>query len=81
MNLLETAELMRSECFKERFEAEYRQLEIRINGLERMLESYQEGTLKFTPKCSYNILHKQLVYMKGYKLVLEERASIENIEL
>lgn len=79
--LNETVPAMNSDDFKERFKAEYWQLKIRIDGLERTLYAYQQGTLKFTPKCSYNILHEQFVLMKGYLNVLKRRAAIEGIEL
>lgn len=80
-SLTETSVLMRSNDFKERFKAEYMQLKIRRNGLKKMLVSYADGTLNFTPKCSYDLLHSQLVYMDGYMDILEHRAKIENIEL
>jgi len=81
MKLLETVEMMNSSDFKERFRAEYFQLKIRKEGLANMLEKYKNGALSFTPKCSYELLHTQLVYMECYMNVLEERAKIENIEL
>ena len=81
MELQDTIELMNSDDFKDRFKAEYYQLKIRLEGLERMLKAYKEGTLDFKPNCSYDLLHEQLVYMKNYKRILEERAKIENIEL
>ena len=76
-----TAKRMNSKDFKERFKAEYKQLVIRAEGLSNMLEKMKNGTLEFTPKCSYEILNRQLEYMKDYKGVLEERASIEGINL
>ena len=81
MKLIDTVEMMNSENYKERFRAEYFQLDIRINGLSNMLEKYKEGTLAFTPSCSYEVLYTQLVHMKNYKRSLEERAKIENIIL
>lgn len=81
MNLNETIGMMNSPDFKERTRAEYYQLKIRTEKLEAMLEKYRNGTLDFTPNCSYDLLHTQLVYMKSYLRVLEERAKIENIEL
>ena len=76
-----TAKGMNSKDFKERFKAEYKQLVIRAEGLSNMLEKMKNGTLEFTPKCSYEILNRQLEYMKDYKGVLEERASIEGMNL
>ena len=81
MKLIDTVEMMNSENYKERFRAEYFQLDIRINGLSNMLKRYKEGTLTFTPSCSYEVLYAQLVHMENYKKSLEERAKIENIIL
>ena len=81
MKLQDTIELMNSEDFKDRARAEYYQLKIRHEGLSKMLKGYKKGTLNFTPNCSYELLHTQLVYMECYMNVLEERAKIENIEL
>lgn len=79
--LYDTAVLMKSNNFKERFQAEYIQLKIRYAGLKAMLEKYKAGALPFKPKCSYELLFTQLVYMENYMNVLEERAKVENIEL
>ena len=76
-----TSKGMNSKDFKDRFKAEYKQLTIRTEGLSNMLDKMKNGTLEFTPKCSYEILNRQLEYMKDYKGVLEERASIEGINL
>lgn len=81
MELKNTVDLMLGTDFKDRFKAEYYQLDNRIAGLQRMLEGYKNGTLNFTPNCSYEILRAQLIYMKFYRDILEERAKIENIEL
>lgn len=79
--LYDTALLMKRDDFKERFQAEYIQLKIRYNGLKAMLEKYKAGTLSFQPKCSYELLFTQLVYMENYMKVLEERAKVEGIIL
>lgn len=81
MKLQDTVDLMLGTDFKDRFKTEYYQLDNRIAGLQRMLKGYKEGTLNFTPNCSYEILYEQLVYMELYREILEERAKIENIEL
>lgn len=72
---------MLSNDYKERFKAEYYQDRNRTEGLERMLEVYKVGTLSFTPKCSYELLYEQLIYMRAKLKVLEERAFVENISL
>lgn len=79
MKLLDTVEMMNSSDFKDRFRAEYYQLQIRLNGLAQMLLKYD--SLDFKPKCSFDLLNGQLKAMELYMEYLEERAAIENIEL
>lgn len=81
MELERLIELMKSEDYKDRFRAEFYQLEDRIDKLSNMLEIYKAGTLNFTPSCSYELLSYQLQTMNAYKRVLEERAEIEGIEI
>lgn len=81
MKLADTAKMMNSDDFMVRFRAEYFQLSIRRDGLASMLQKYKLGTLTFKPNCSYELLHRQLVYMNSYLDCLEERAKIENINL
>ena len=81
MNLKETVSMMESADYKERFKAEYLQLEIRVNGLRNMLKKYKDGTLSFKPSCSYDLLNGQLKAMELYATYLDERAEIEEIDL
>lgn len=81
IELKDTIDLMLSNDYKERFKAEYYQDRNRTEGLERMLEAYKAGTLSFTPKCSYELLYEQLIYMRAKLKVLEECAFVENISL
>ena len=81
MNLLDTKEMMCSSDFKERFRAEYFQLKLRLEGLEKMLVGYKNGTLTFTPICSYDLLNSQARIMKVYLEILEERALLESVNL
>ena len=81
MELERLIELMKSEDYKDRFRAEFYQLEDRIDKLSNMLEKYKAGALNFTPSCSYELLSYQLQTMNAYKRVLEERAEIEGIEI
>ena len=81
MTLKDTAELMTSSNYKDRFIAEYLQLSIRYSGLANMLTNYKNGTLNFKPTCSYELLSSQLEAMGMYLALLEERASIEGIIL
>lgn len=79
--LSETVEMMNSADYKERFKAEYLQLNIRMKGLSNMLKKYKEGTLIFKPSCSYDLLNGQFKAMDMYASYLEERAEIEGIIL
>ena len=81
MELKDTVEMMESTDYKERFKAEYLQLEIRVNGLRNMLKKYKDGTLTFKPSCSYDLLNGQLKAMELYATYLYERADIEGINL
>ena len=79
--LSETIELMTSENYDDRLKAEYYQLKLRMNGLSKMLVDYSLGELKFTPKCSYDLLYGQFKVMDLYASYLEDRAEIEGIDL
>lgn len=79
--LADTAELMKSENYEERFIAEYYQLKIRFDSLNTMLIKMAAGTLDFTPKCTQGTLEDQLYYMNEYMKILRIRAEIEGIDL
>ena len=79
--LKETVALMQSADYKERFAAEYYQLETRYLKLKIMVEKWDNGTLEFTPTCPREIYDIQMKHMKGYLECLVERADIEKIEL
>ena len=79
--LMSTVDGMRSANYKERFQAEFGQLCIRLLGLRKMLEKYRAGTLDFKPSCSYNLLHQQYVYMSDYLSTLCTRAYVEDIDV
>lgn len=81
MKLKDTSEMMNSEDFKERFKAEYYQVLIRLDGLVGMLMKWENNMLNFKPKCSKETLENQVIFMQGYKNILELRAEIEGIEL
>ena len=69
------------EPWKLRFINEYNELKEKTEKLGNMLSAYSANELNFKPKCDYNILHEQYVYMKNYLDVLEQRAIIECIDL
>ena len=79
--LKDTAEMMQSANYKERFIAEYEQLVIRRTGLKNMLHKWDEGTINFTPTCPRSIYDLQIRAMDDYVTVLEARAAIEGIDL
>lgn len=80
-NLNETSKMMGSENYKERFMAEYYQLENRSEKLDKVLNDSENGKLTFKLSCPYELLKKQSEIMKEYLNILKERAKIENIEL
>lgn len=75
-----TVGLMLSNNYKDRLKAEILQLSNRITGLENMLGKWRDGTLEFTPTCSYKLLDNQLKAMELYLSFLNDRAEIEGIE-
>lgn len=79
--LQETATMMCSADYKERFRAEYYQLETREEKLKAMVEKWDKGELSFTPTCPRSTYDLQLRAMADYKAVLEMRAKIEGVEL
>ena len=81
MELKDTIEMMGSSDYKERFRAEYFQLKLRLEGLDKMLRAYRDGMLNFKPICSYDLLKSQSRVMRVYLDILKDRADIENINL
>lgn len=80
-DLSETSAGMSSNDYKDRFVAEYDQVCYRLDRLAALLEQYHAGTLTFTPVCPYDLLMDQYEIMTDYRLILEERAKIEGIDL
>lgn len=81
MELRDTAEMMISKDYKERFRAEYLQTKIRYDKLDAMTVKYEAGTLNFTPSCSLELLKEQKSFMGQYIRCLKIRAEIEGINL
>lgn len=81
VELKDTIEMMTSADYKQRFKAEYFQLEYRCEKLAGMIEKYKAGTLGFEPTCPVEVLEKQLEHMRGYLYILEERSFMEEINL
>ena len=83
MRLEDTAKLMTSEDYKERFIAEYVQVAIRLMRLGLLLGKVNNGEAPscFTPTCPISLLEDQYKTMLRYSFVLIQRAEIEKIEL
>lgn len=79
--LKDTAALMQSADYKERFMAEYHQDETRYLKLKKMTEAWDKGELNFTPTCPREIYDRQLSCMLLKLFVLTERAELEGIKL
>ena len=80
-DLKDTAEMMTSEDYKERFKAEYAQVCIRYQKLAAMLEKWDKGELNFIPTCPRSTYNMQFAAMTDYIAVLEARAVMEGIIL
>lgn len=79
--LSDTADLMISADYKERFKAEYFQNKIRFDKLAAMCEKWDKGELTFTPTCPRDLYARQLDNMQKYLKDLEERAVLEGVDL
>lgn len=79
--LAATAALMISEDYKDRFKAEYIQLQNRYEGLKKMINMWDAGSLSFKPTCPRAVYNFQLKAMKEYLDILEIRAALEDIDL
>lgn len=80
-NLNETAELMNSPDYKDRFKAEYYQVVIRHQKLKAMLNKWDKGELNFNPTCPRSTYDMQIKAMTDYIAVLEARAVMEGVDL
>lgn len=90
LELKDTSELMISKDHGDRLLAEYMQLDIRMNGLEAMLDKWDEAIRKgfevrevlgFEPTTSFEVLYEQLVHMRSYHRVLIHRMDIEGVPM
>ena len=80
--LSDTADMMCSEDYKERFKAEFYQLAIRYRSLMKLLNKWDNGEeLGFNPTCPRSTYDLQVRAMNDYLSILEVRARMEGIEL
>ena len=80
-SLNDSALLMVSTDYKDRFKAEYIQLKTRLKGLKTMLHNWDNGKLSFMPTCPRSTYDVQVEAMTKYLAILEARAKIEDINL
>lgn len=81
LELRDTVAGMLSADYRDRFVAEYRQLDIRVKGLLRLLGRWDRGELHFTPTCPRDMLGRQLDAMLEYRGTFEKRAVLGGIDL
>lgn len=79
MKLKDTIKLMESNDYKDRFKAEYYQIKIRKEKLQKTLDNW--GHLSFNSDSPKRYLKFQYDIMREYIKVLEQRAEKENIDL
>lgn len=92
MELKDTAEMMQSADYKERFKAEYHQTKIRYEKLKKFNTKIEAAHRTHYPNmekavempthdCPDDLLREQQSIMGQYLHLLEVRAEIEHIEL
>lgn len=81
LTIADTADLMVSDDYTDRFRAEYHQLRDRRDKLIKMITDFHAGKLNFDPDCSIELLMHQAEVMQHYQTILEMRAKIEKIKL
>ena len=86
MELKQTAKMMNSNDYRERFKAEYLQTKIRYEKLKKFNTKIEASKLIGAPEsikhdCPLVLLRQQQKFMGEYLHVLELRAEIEGIEL
>lgn len=79
--LAETARMMISADYKDRFIAEYIQIKNRYEGLKGMIDKWDANNLPFVPTCPRETYNFQLRAMKDYMDILVVRAKIEGVAL
>lgn len=79
--LKDTVPPMLSEDYRERFKAEYWQLEIRRARLYEYIQRVEKGEQRPDPGNDMELLHIQLSAMIHYAHVLQTRALKEGIRL
>ncbi len=81
MGLEETVDGMLSKDHIKRFKAEYNQLTIRLDKLNKIIDKAKTNKIEFTLSNSLSLLELQASYMEAYAGVLRDRAANEGISL
>ncbi len=81
MELKDTIELMTSECWKDRFIAEYLQTKIRYEKLHKLIVKREVGKCDFNTPIPLESWRNQAYNMEQYLYELERQAAIHGIEL
>ena len=79
--LHQTADMMSSDDYKERFRAEYYQLKIRYDKLQEMLSKWDSSQLDFTPVSPRSTYNMQSKAMADYLAALKARSVMEGVDL
>ncbi len=79
--LAETAPFMTDTDHTKRLIGEYAQLELRIQGLTKVVEDYKANTLSFEPTSDLSIYEAQLSAMQAYHMALTCRIVNEGLDL
>jgi len=81
LTLESTIDQMLSADYKDRFQAEVKQLRIRLTKLRIMINEWDNGELDFTPTCPRSMYDEQIDAMEKYMDILIKRAELEGIHL
>lgn len=81
LTLESTIDQMLSSDYKDRFQAEVKQLRIRLTKLRIMINEWDNGELDFTPICPRSMYDEQIDAMEKYMDILIKRAELEGIYL
>lgn len=81
LTLESTIDQMLSADYKDRFQAEVKQLKIRLTKLRIMINDWDNGVLDFTPTCPRSMYDEQIDAMEKYMDILIKRAELEGIYL
>ena len=78
---LDTARLMQSPIYKDRFLAEYIQVTIRKDALARFVEREMTSDIPPVASESLELMKHQFLVMTEYQEILRMRAALEQIEI